>query len=568
MTTATHGGGGPLSPAGSEKTIRIAVTGHRKIADPEKVIASLNHALRLLDAMHAGLKHRYVVVSPLAEGADRMVAGGVLKWLGTAEVGAPQLEVVLPFPEQQYFATFNDRDRQESIQEFESFRREAEKVTVLENAGSRLDGYEGLGRYLVEHCDVLVAIWDGDQARGRGGTAEVVDRAQHAGVPTIWINSRTAEVRWMGCAKGYLGQLFDQAQLLEKFLAANAGPPPLQESVDHRYAELAQHAVRANLDAMILAPVKEFILCHMVKASRFAQQHQKHYYRAVMYAYFFSALAVGVVAFAIVEKGPSWLYLVEICAIVLAAYLVWPSRFQAVQSQWIDHRYLSERLRASCFLYVAGLPEELSEPPADLRVSWLPTRWVALLLRYVWQGLAPSYAQIQNRNDEEFDKARCRFLRSAWIDHQQRYYENTAQRNEAQNQSMERRLKVCVVATLGAAVLHFMLPRWWPGIEETFVPNLFSFVAITVPAIAGAIAGIGVFHHYSRNAERFESMSEHLKELSALMRDQETTNAPPAAPSAVPLTGLQTLIQQADRSMQHEHQGWRVVYGVQLPGPG
>jgi hypothetical protein len=34
------------------------------------------------------------------------------------------------------------------------------------------------------------------------------------------------------------------------------------------------------------------------------------------------------------------------------------------------------------------------------------------------------------------------------------------------------------------------------------------------------------------------------------------------------LSPLQRLMREADAAMIHEHQGWRAVIGVHLPGPG
>jgi hypothetical protein len=48
--------------------------------------------------------------------------------------------------------------------------------------------YETVGRYVVRHSDVLIAIWDGGPG-GRGGTAEIVRYAAHAGVPVWWLHA-------------------------------------------------------------------------------------------------------------------------------------------------------------------------------------------------------------------------------------------------------------------------------------------------------------------------------------------------------------------------------------------
>ena len=54
----------------------------------------------------------------------------------------------------------------------------------------REEAYERAGRYVVDRCDALIAVWDGEQSRGRGGTAEIVGYAQKQGVPIAWVHTK------------------------------------------------------------------------------------------------------------------------------------------------------------------------------------------------------------------------------------------------------------------------------------------------------------------------------------------------------------------------------------------
>ena len=44
-------------------------------------------------------------------------------------------------------------------------------------AATREDAYLQAGKWLVDHSDVLVVLWDGKPAQGKGGTGEYVQRA-------------------------------------------------------------------------------------------------------------------------------------------------------------------------------------------------------------------------------------------------------------------------------------------------------------------------------------------------------------------------------------------------------
>ena len=150
------------------RTLRVGVTGHRRIDDPEGVSAAVREALGRVRERFAGTgAARLEAVSPLAEGADRLVARAVL-----AEPGAA-LTVPLPFPADDYATDFAAPG---SNAEFEELLERAARVELMRpSTTTREEGYECAGRWVVEHSDVLLALWDGAPSQGRGGTAEMVD---------------------------------------------------------------------------------------------------------------------------------------------------------------------------------------------------------------------------------------------------------------------------------------------------------------------------------------------------------------------------------------------------------
>ena len=64
-------------------------------------------------------------------------------------------------------------------------------VDVRDDAG-RAQHYRALAAFLVRRIDLLVAVWDGQQADGPGGTATVVARAINKGRPVLWIDPKHA----------------------------------------------------------------------------------------------------------------------------------------------------------------------------------------------------------------------------------------------------------------------------------------------------------------------------------------------------------------------------------------
>jgi hypothetical protein len=157
-------------------TVKIGVTGHRFLAELEKLEAAARKAVSMIEQAFAG--RRLVVVSPLAEGADRLVARVVLEREGAG------LIVPLPLPVEDYMQDFGT---EESKAEFRELLARAEEVVELPAAPTRDAAYEQVGEWVLEHSDALVAIWDGQGAQGQGGTAEIVYRALGKGMPVLHI---------------------------------------------------------------------------------------------------------------------------------------------------------------------------------------------------------------------------------------------------------------------------------------------------------------------------------------------------------------------------------------------
>ena len=120
----------------------------------------------------------FVVLSSLAEGADRLVARVAMEELSA------ELIAVLPMPQNEYERDFLI---EESKAEFRSFLSRAcfvKEASIPEgdacDASRALEGeqrnrqYARAGAIVADHAQVLFAIWDGKPARGRGGTGDQV----------------------------------------------------------------------------------------------------------------------------------------------------------------------------------------------------------------------------------------------------------------------------------------------------------------------------------------------------------------------------------------------------------
>ncbi|MDH3719145.1 MAG: hypothetical protein OES79_13590, partial [Planctomycetota bacterium] len=154
----------------------IAVTGHRDLVAAE--VPRIRERVRdLLESLSRRFPDRRLnVMSPLAEGADQLVAEVAL------ELGI-DLTVPLPMSKDLYlqdFDTPDSRARFESlcdraIDVFELPLAKGNTVEQVSEPGeARNREYAQVGVFLCAHCHILLAIWDGKVTSELGGTGQVV----------------------------------------------------------------------------------------------------------------------------------------------------------------------------------------------------------------------------------------------------------------------------------------------------------------------------------------------------------------------------------------------------------
>ena len=161
-----------------EGRVVVGVTGHRCLADVEAVGAGVEVALgRIQQAFGAS---SLTVISPLASGADQLVARRALM--------RPESRLIVPLPLP--LSSYLEGLAPAAIEAFHELLGQAADSFVLPASLTHDEAYEAAGRYVVEHSEVLIAVWDGQPARGRGGTASTVARARQRGLPMAWIWAR------------------------------------------------------------------------------------------------------------------------------------------------------------------------------------------------------------------------------------------------------------------------------------------------------------------------------------------------------------------------------------------
>jgi hypothetical protein len=70
----------------------------------------------------------------------------------------------------------------------------AATVNVLPFAEPSEDAYLAAGKYVVDRADILVTLWNGKPAAGKGGTGDIVEYARLLNRPVIHIDPDLLQV--------------------------------------------------------------------------------------------------------------------------------------------------------------------------------------------------------------------------------------------------------------------------------------------------------------------------------------------------------------------------------------
>jgi len=155
--------------------LTVGVTGHRDLRQQE--VAGIEARVR---AFYQGLRDAFPdlplqVLTALAEGADQLTARVALS------MDIPVV-AVLPMDQASYEHDFSSS---EALLTFRTLLRQAKQVITLPQAPPvpagmtdetfrRQRQYAQLGIFVSNHCQVLLALWDGRDAPALGGTGQVV----------------------------------------------------------------------------------------------------------------------------------------------------------------------------------------------------------------------------------------------------------------------------------------------------------------------------------------------------------------------------------------------------------
>lgn len=571
--------------------VRVGVTGHRDLVNPDQArntaAAALRRVLAVLETAKwpVGMLRSsapkattlgYRIVSPLAEGADRVVADLALH-PGDGLSGHPgELVVPLPFGLERYRGPDGqpgtDCSSPQSQAQFDRLARMALWVRPLrsqapDGQAERAAWYREVGEYVVRHCDVLFALWDGRDSEQVGGTAAIVRFALERGTPVVWIPVTRKEMPAPTVPGAAGSWLLDDSAARKVDLSATVRAPldlsspqaqaaligrgrarrPAQAFLLERLARLeelgryARDSERARQDvatekraAMAAGPAGESLVGSItdwiVSAYGISDGLARRYQLRLrglnigVYAAAAAAVAFGAFAAIMFPYGGYWRLLVIFEAALLVSLLLVQSLDlrKKCRDRWVAFRAMGEYLRIGRYLaFVTPKATSGLEFERFARLySWssepASTPWFAPVLEHAWD----------RRPDPEPHNRDVPWLRdyliTDWIDNQITYHEKRQDDHLRWDRIFRWAIQITLLATVLAVILH-VFRDYFPdflgaphGRDLTLLT--LSFLAITLTSIAAALNGYAGQQRHSFHYARFRRMAEELRGIRDSLR--------------------------------------------------
>lgn len=471
----------------------VGFSGHRQIADP----AGVAHAVRAaLEGLQREAPGEWIALSSAAAGADLIFV------LNALDLGLGW-EALLPLPLVDFERDFSPQE----WTEVKALLARAEHTEIAAEPGSREEAYLSGGFEIVNRCDVLLVVWDGQPARGKGGTADVVGFARAMGRPIVIINPDSKVVR---------RENFEKVRL---------------HDVNLHFL----NSIPGGEDGAGAAGSLERVAAFQRKVDDAATRSSPHFRRLIAFTVWLhvsaTALATAGLAFDWHWGGLPWGKLLLLLGALGVAILV---RTKRTHHHWTRCRLAAEITRSA--LAIWGLP-----------------RATRLFADFDWAGVEPlrrSLDVLHRRAAREagadFDTFRQKYL-AGRIDDQLGYFA----RQEAKAIPLLKWLRagfgfcsaLAIVFTTGYALqhtFHWEAPGW--------VTQLcFHFGPIILPVLAAAFISLISINDLHRRVARYREMCIRLETVRKEIAHSQTW------------AGLERAIAKAERVLLQEVFEWHSI---------
>lgn len=549
----------------------IGVTGHRDCQYPDLVRAALDGAIVALRQHYPATP--LIALSSLAEGADRLFARAVL------DARIP-LYVPLPFAADEY-----EQDFPKTVTTFRALCAEAAAVfpvpyapgvaphdVVLTQGAPKnrhRDGQYALtGLYIAQRAHILFALWDGEAARGLGGTAQIVGYAltgrldptnlaedDERRLSSVTANSLLDEpepgfvchipVRRAGAASAPAPHLTPLWRLVG---AANHEVPDPDHALFHKLNDYNRHirsltpptspasplgatqSVSTTGDLYAASVGRKLAAADALSTSEI--QDVRRHFRWIFWLAGIMTISHEIYA----EVDPVWEFL-SLYLLLLAAigWQIGRLRHRRQNAAAVEYRALAEGLRVQQAWTRAGVVDLVAQ--RYLRRYSEGLGWIRQALR----GASPAYYPAAQEAD-------ITKVRIAWINDQRDYYAGSILRRGKIVRYLSRTSTACFVVgvTLALVTLPIRLGGGMPAFPA--IPIVLDLLIGLLPALAGLFSGYLEFSAYEDDLREHERAYRLFEKASR------------AAAQDHPIHEKQELIRQLGIEVLIEHANWAILH--------
>jgi hypothetical protein len=504
------------------------------------------------------------LVTGLADGADQLAAETFLDAAPTRV--RREIAAVLPFDA----ATFCTGSPVRDIDLFEKLRAQCTYVLELDGvwrpkndddvradaaaARCRARAYRQQGAVLVRHCDLFIVVGTRDAESKAGGTTETARSALEMGLPILWIDSTTAETRWLRDLEEWSGWEPLHEPSPWKLVLGSCVNDLVMNPMDSRRRHCLQNEplqateyqhdkYHARLLAAMFAnriPKSKFrawawekffarfkmapvavsyyseagpFAAYRRRAADLSAQYIGNYRGSFLLTYGFAAAAVAMAAIALFlmvwiddpGRRPTLIAGLAVLALFKLFLVTWILRITdtANSGGWtemaVDMRYFSERLRPMALLMPLGSlrPPRLNSEQYATRIDKQSV--VDWMTEALIRSLAPVPAlgdPIDGRTARANPLAVLRDRCMPWIEYQRRYHQSNSDSLKRMNRVFERVTRflnqsVILVVAVDIGMLSLETCHCGPGfLELPWSGALLVSLAAVIPAIVASLNGI------------------------------------------------------------------------------
>jgi len=511
----------------------IGVAGHRNL-HPDEIPLLRTKIKEIFDFFKKNYPHTpLLLISPLAEGADRLVA----------QVASEEnIRFIAPFPlpESEYRRDFKPKECEEEFDELLAKATDHFELPVLntgieeKNSQARHIQYALVGAYVARHSHILIALWDGKEQDSIGGTHQVLQyrlTGNMKGLPEKYLPSSnpldiidTGKVCHIKVSRAPNPRFPESKKLLDAgeiyILSPECPTNPkmdLKLLCNNEFKKINQfngevEKYVAKYQAITFKPIlkpeqaqnleKPF---HALKrlyevASALSIENHRPTNKAILYILL---LSIGMIVSIEFYAHPPWLNVIEsghpnyllglyLVLLLIAYWIFYHANEQAVHFKYLHYRALSEAARIQTFWLLGGLNESLADfysRKYRQELGWIRSSLRALSL-HNWVN----------------DQASKDIVRESWIRKQLNYFTDKVENSRYYLKWIEQATQWLFLAGFGVAIILFIFAD---KIHYNHALQSSLIIAMALlPAIGAALDGYAEKIGFDHDIKRYQPMIE------------------------------------------------------------